>query len=377
MKYDSCRQCGKNDNKHVALGLCSKCYGEEQEQRSRGRRPSGRTLDSRVTELVRRSGIDLEDYLRYEYVRKRRSMIDIAKQLGCTRQAVSKALKKFGIDPRTQSDAADLALRRGKKKVVRVDESGHETIQVMQRIDVNHNFFSLWFPQMAWVLGLVFTDGNIDPGWKIESHRRSHSAPHLRISQKDPEILLKVLTLMECNAKLIYSKERRYGSTVAGALYTLNLSSDVIYHDLVSLGVTPNKSLTMMFPEVPQEFVSHFIRGCWDGDGTVHVPKDGDRNKAYAGIVSGSLDFMTGMVQRLSDVDIKRRSGRHFKGSYRHRLQPLDIYENHGSYHIMAKGRDNLTNLFHYLYDGVDSSMRLERKYLNFLEIMRLYGNHG
>ena len=78
---------------------------------------------------------------------------------------------------------------------------------------------------------------------------------------------------MDCEAKLYFSKERVYGKIKAGALYQFNISNEKIYDDVVSLGLTPNKSLTMQFPNMPNEFIRHFIRGCWDGDGSVFVDK--------------------------------------------------------------------------------------------------------
>lgn len=219
---------------------------------------------------------------------------------------------------------------------------------------------------MAYVLGVIYTDGTVDPGYKIDPRRRSISTPRLRISQKEPELLQKVLDLIDCNAKLMYRKERRYGSTVAGALYSFQISSEKIYHDLLTAGVTPNKSLTLSFPEMPgTELIRHFIRGCWDGDGTVFVLRDKIRAHAGAGIVSGSLKFITGLRDHFYRVGIERRSGQ--------TDEPLPILRDRNSHHIRIGGRDNFTLLFHYLYDGVDSSMRLERKYLKFLEIMRLY----
>jgi hypothetical protein len=362
LKYHFCRKCGRNDIKHLARGLCSKCYEKEQAERHVGHRPENQTMSERLTELAPKRAIDLEEFLRYEYTNKKRSMIDIANDLGCTRQAVYKMLRRFDIGARSQSEAANLAIRRGKKTAVRVDESGQETFQVLQKIDVNEKFFSSWSAPMAWVLGLVFTDGNIDPGSKIDPSRRSGASPRLKISQKDPEILYKAVRLMECNAKLRYSEERRYGSTVAGALYTMDIANSRLYHDLVALGLTPNKSLTMPFPNIPQEFCRHFVRGCWDGDGTVHISTVRGSTNTYASIVSGSLDFMKGMVDQLFRVGIMRRKGIHFMGSYRHPGEPLGLTEQRGSYRVTAKGRENLTNLFHYLYDGVDSSIRLERK---------------
>lgn len=56
----------------------------------------------------------------------------------------------------------------------------------------------------------------------------------------------------------------------------------------------------MKFPNVPDEFVRHFIRGCWDGDGSVFVDKDS--RKMYANFVSGSRDFLESMVGKLMNA---------------------------------------------------------------------------
>jgi len=89
---------------------------------------------------------------------------------------------------------------------------------------------------------------------------------------------------MDCDAKLIFRKERVYAKTKAGALYVVYINNEKLYDNLVNLGLTPNKSLTMQFPNVPDEFVRHFIRGCWDGDGSVFVDKSS--RKMYANFVS-------------------------------------------------------------------------------------------
>jgi intein-encoded DNA endonuclease-like protein len=49
--------------------------------------------------------------------------------------------------------------------------------------------------------------------------------------------------------------------------------------DLINLGCVPNKSLILKFPteeQVPEKFLSHFIRGFFDGDGSV------TKNKIHA-----------------------------------------------------------------------------------------------
>ena len=113
---------------------------------------------------------------------------------------------------------------------------------------------------------------------------------------------------MDCDAKLYFSKERVYGKTKAGALYHFGISNEKLYDDIVNLGLTPNKSLTMQFPNMPNEFVRHFIRGCWDGDGSVYVDKYTRHNTLCASFVSGSLEFVEAMVKNLVKAGLPNRT---------------------------------------------------------------------
>ena len=111
---------------------------------------------------------------------------------------------------------------------------------------------------------------------------------------------------MDCDAKLYFRKERVYGKIKAGALYQFSISNEKLYDDVVNLGLTPNKSLTMQFPNIPNEFVRHFIRGCWDGDGSVYIDKPSQ--KIYASFVSGSRDFLEAMVGNLVNAGLPERT---------------------------------------------------------------------
>ena len=55
-----------------------------------------------------------------------------------------------------------------------------------------------------------------------------------------------------------------------------------MYEDLIKLGCVPNKSLTVKFPteeQVPKEFLSSFILGLIDGDGSIGIYKRKVKNK--------------------------------------------------------------------------------------------------
>lgn len=81
------------------------------------------------------------------YINNKRSLGDIARIYNVSRTAIYKKLKEYGIRQRSKSEARLEAQRQGKLP--------------QQFFDINENFFSSWSPEMAYVLGLIITDGCI------------------------------------------------------------------------------------------------------------------------------------------------------------------------------------------------------------------------
>ncbi len=137
------------------------------------------------------------------------------------------------------------------------------------------------------------------------------------------------------------------------------------------------KSKTIEFPDIPKDFVRHFIRGSWDGDGSIYF----ESGKLRGSYICGSSNFTERLVQELYKVGIhKRTPPMHEIDAYRMRLDhpdgrfPLKIHqeERTKSYYIKVDTRENIEKLFHYFYDGVDESMYLSRKYNVFAKGLKL-----
>jgi hypothetical protein len=249
-----------------------------------------------------------------------------------------------GIPLRTKSSARRFALDKGKVIRENVSYEGKQQFITLHKILLTDGFFSSWSHEMAYVLGVIYTDGCLNP------HAGSCNMDRFQITQKEPEILIKVLALMKCNATIQYRKERKYGDIKAGAVYWFSIADDKVYNTFLSLGLTPHKSLTLNFPNMPKEHLRHFIRGCWDGDGSVYIDKQS--HKISASFVSGSLNFVEGMIEGLKNAGLPERK----------------IYINKGknpSYYIRVTGTQ-VPKLYHYLYDDVPESQYLDRKYKLF-----------
>ncbi|MGM7634994.1 LAGLIDADG family homing endonuclease [Bacillus sp. Hm123] len=152
------------------------------------------------------------------------------------------------------------------KHGVKVKSSGQP-----RKHKVNEDFFKVWTQEMAWVLGLFATDGTI--------HSNTHS---ISLTQKDERILRLVATCMEADYVLAPVAPTR-------STPTLIINSKEIKQDLKKMGITPNKSLTVPFPHVPNEFLPSFIRGVVDGDGWVQ------KTGYVMNITTGSKHFAEGL----------------------------------------------------------------------------------
>lgn len=318
--------------------------------------------DGTIQGVTRKKG-DLTQILTKEklkelYYKQNKSLEDIGKEFGTSRQNIMKIMKKYGLLRRTQSKARIEAIKKGK-------------FDRFEHYDINERFFSEWSPEMAWVLGLLFTDGNVQPN-------------KVSLSSVDLDLLEKVRKQLN-STKSIAKRPQSYDKSKH--IYELEFFREKMRDDLNLLGLHERKSLNMIFPNIPEEYTRHFIRGCWDGDGSVFLAK----GKIGANYVTGSKKFIERLVQELYKIGIFKRgvSYRIEKSGKRNILLPTEeMLSNHpdgrfpitihmkniNAYYIKVDSKENLKKLFHYFYDGVDESMYLSRKYEVFVKGLKLDG---
>jgi hypothetical protein len=204
-KHEKCIGCVTTETSHVALGRCLNCYRKLLNERHTGYK--GRAEKRKNTKLTGKKPGHLltKEYLDAEYNLKKRSLGEIAKECGCTRTFVYRRLKSYGIPQRDKTTARTLALTKGKLIFERTDEDGQSRSVTLQKNIYNEDFFSEWSDKMAYVLGVICTDGHIRPSKYKDPFKKSKvSISRVAVTQKEPELLEKTLSLMDCNAKLIY-----------------------------------------------------------------------------------------------------------------------------------------------------------------------------
>lgn len=189
---------------------------------------------------------------------------------------------------------------------------------------VNEKFFDSWSKEMAWVLGFIVTDGCI-------------SNNSVNVIQKDTKILRVIADKMD--ADFVLTTPTKTKRTPA-----LLINSKHMKDRLFELGVTENKSLSVDFPNVPNEFRADFIRGVVDGDGSV---LDGYR----INITTGSAYFADGLYKQFIDWGLKTDISDHFtKTGY--------------VYRVWVRGKESTLKLAEMLYRDCDD-MFVHKKRFN------------
>lgn len=123
--------------------------------------------------------------------------------------------------------------------------------------EFNKKFFKQWSPEMAYILGFLFADGNM-----VKTKRNTYFVGWY---SGDEELLRLMARAMESNHKIGVRALKNLGVGV----YVLQIGSKELFEDLVKLGLTPNKTRRMELPEIPNKYIGPFIRGYFDGDGNV------------------------------------------------------------------------------------------------------------
>lgn len=150
--------------------------------------------------------------------------------------------------------------------------------QNSRKYNINQDFFKEWSRDMAYIFGLWCADGCIYGGKMFD----------ITLHKKDKYILKKIAEKLNYEGNLYDSVDKQASR--------INFSCVVIYKDLIKLGGSENKSLTLRFPDVPKKYLSDFIRGYFDGDGCIMNLKGGRINSAFT---CGSKEFLDKLLEIL------------------------------------------------------------------------------
>lgn len=194
-----------------------------------------------------------------------------------------------------------------------------------RKYDITENYFKTWSHNMAYILGFIAADGVIQKENQCVS-----------VSQKESYILEDIKKELKTNQPLYQNKKK--------GVYMLNINSKTIKDDLMNIhGIRPCKSFNIEFPFVPEEYLHHFVRGYFDGDGHVNS------HKYFVSFVGGSYNFMNS-----------------FKDILENNKFQLSFVDKEKQYRIYLSGKNNVNKFSQWIYKN--KGLHLKRKYNIFQE---------
>ena len=254
------------------------------------------------------------------YQNKNMSTVKIGKKYGCSHKKIAKVLESYNI-PRT-------GISRRKYRI-------------------NENFFDKIDNQdKAYILGFLYADGcNYKPKQTVS----------MSLQEEDFDILEKIRVCMGNEHPLEYidySNKHDFGYTYKNQ-YRMLIFSKHMCDSLDNIGMTPNKSLTLEFPRIDKELYRHFIRGYFDGDGSVYQSFVNENNKPVTLTITSTLLFLEKIKQIISDeLGI-------YAGIY-------DASNHNGITKVLSMSTEASNIFLDWLY--LDANLYMQRKYDRYIK---------
>ncbi len=144
-----------------------------------------------------------------------------------------------------------------------------------------------WSAHLAYAVGLIATDGCLSKDGLL-----------IDLTSKDREQLLNFSKCVGVNFK-IGNKWNQKGDECL----RIQFKNRIFYNFLLSVGLTPRKSLTMGKLKIPDKYFFDFLRGCFDGDGCFYSywdPRWRSSHMFYLEFISASKKHIDWLCSELN-----------------------------------------------------------------------------
>lgn len=155
------------------------------------------------------------------------------------------------------SDVLEVSAR----SISRVLQEANINTRLKNRYTLNEKYFTnIDCQEKAYLLGFIYADGFVGD--------KNHN--NIVISINDRDLLEEISKLLEFTGTIRRTSKGGFENSKEGV--SLNFSSTIMAKRLRQIGLYPNKSLTLTkFPKIDKSLERHFIRGYFDGDGSIYL----------------------------------------------------------------------------------------------------------
>lgn len=142
----------------------------------------------------------------------------------------------------------------------------------------------------------------------------------------------------------------------------MQINSNKIVEDLAKYNIHPRKTWDYEPINIPQKYIWHFIRGYFDGDGSVwHKRNYHERPSEWYVNFCGNYQTILWLQKQLAQYDINVAIREDKREKYSHKF-----------YYIVLSNTSSIYNFIKLLYKDSEN-LRLSRKYNKCMEYEKLY----
>lgn len=209
-------------------------------------------------------------------------------------------------------------------------------------------------------------------GWMLSDGYISKNSLSLKLKSNDGYIIREVFDKFSKGFKLSTDKNS----------CSISISSSKLIHDLIKNGCVYNKTnIGFTLPDIPDDLFRHFVRGYFDGDGSISK-RSSRPNQIQVYICSPDELFLINMQTKLleygivSMVYMEDRNGKSIKlpnGNYC--IDNLDMYR------LILNSHKEKLKFYEFIYKNCDSKLLRKysfytRYYENTIELLKTKNPH-
>jgi DNA-binding transcriptional regulator WhiA len=255
------------------------------------------------------------------------SMDNVVKKYHHDKNTLKKILKENNIQVRDRKEARDIL----DQEVIN---------QIKRKYQVNDNYFSEQNNKMAYILGFLMADGNVS---------KSNNKVQVCLSEQDADFL--EIFYKEIGGAPIAHYTQNNGKQEICRWQCL---SSQIKKDLIDYDVIPHKTGFAKIPnKLNKKYYPDFIRGYFDGDGSIWIEKNGAIGFS---ITSHNKEILEQIIeyfkeQGIPEVKIKTDNRCNINYSFKYR----------------KKASEKIYDIFYYN----NTCLYMKRKFDKFTEILK------
>lgn len=286
-----------------------------------------------IVELYK-TGVKIEDILGmsqfkykstiYRKLKKEGISPDRNKKIELSDKEIKEMINIYNSSPDMSAEKIGKMYNISGDSVLRILREHSIAVRVQPRKhQINESFFDTLNETVAYVVGLIITDGTIHKDLKGFS-----------IIQKDYDLLKKISYTMGAAEGIIYEHD--------SGVHSLIVRSEKMTNSLIkNFNLHPNKSKTIEMPKISKRFYPGLLRGSYDGDG--HF------GKREVSLVTASENFALSLYDILQGYNLNPKLN-------------LEKPKKTWLFRVYVRGKDNIKRLGNILYGNEDTLFKVSRK---------------